>query len=74
MVGTQKLAQQDSGNRRTVGALRFPSPAWRDLFLCSVWPVLVILAVIALAAIVPLPHLEAQAGYRKMVVEERSRL
>ena len=27
MVGTPKLAQQDSGNRRAVSALRFPHPS-----------------------------------------------
>ena len=73
MVGTQKLAQQDSGNRRAVGALRLPHPSGGLLPLLG----------LAGAGHIgrhrpcrhrPLPHLEAQAGYRKMVVEERSRL
>ena len=49
MVGTQKLAQQDSGNRRAVGAFLIRLAA---CFLCSVWPVLVIIAVIALTAVI----------------------
>ncbi len=73
MVGTPKLAQQDSGNRRAVGALRLPHPSGG------------LLPLLGLAGAghfgrhrpcrhCPLPHLEAQAGYRKMVTEGRSRL
>lgn len=73
MVGTQKLAQQDSGNRRAVGAFRFPHPSGG------------LLPLLGLAGAGhysrhrpyrrhPLPHLEAQAGYGKMVTEGRNRL
>ena len=73
MVGTQKLAQQDSGNRRAVGTRRLPHPSG------GLFPLL------GLAGAGhfgrhrfyrhrSLPHLEAQAGYGKMVTEERNRL
>lgn len=73
MVGTQKFAQQDSGNRRAVSALCLPHPSGG------------LLPLLGLAGAghysrhrscrrYPLPPLEAQEGYGKMVTEERSGL